>query len=202
MDTVQSLREGVLQVEKFANLEDVRSRADRHGSKLNGVKESMMSLVHSVQSEIKERVDANKALNAMFESQVQAIQDRLEFVFMKKLDRLDHSVAAISQRMSVVERDFALTREKHMQDMLRRNQHLAQDAEKFMSALRSERADRQHRADGFARQLSDYEAKTRTFISSQMQMREQQTRRKRASKRTCPFSTLIVKEDLQMLRTP
>eukprot|EP00913_Durusdinium_trenchii_P016388 g15404.t1 len=150
MDTVQSLREGVLQVEKFANLEDVRSRADRHGSKLNGVKESMMSLVHSVQSEIKERVDANKALNAMFESQVQAIQDRLEFVFMKKLDRLDHSVAAISQRMSVVERDFALTREKHMQ------------------------ADRQHRADGFARQLSDYEAKTRTLISSQMQMREQQ----------------------------
>ncbi|CAK9082341.1 unnamed protein product [Durusdinium trenchii] len=101
-------------------------------------------------------------------------QDRLEFVFMKKLDRLDHSVAAISQRMSVVERDFALTREKHMQDMLRRNQHLAQDAEKFMSALRSERADRQHRADGFARQLSDYEAKTRTLISSQMQMREQQ----------------------------
>jgi len=160
--------------------EEIRNRIDKGSSKLNGVRESMERVVQSVQSEIKERQEANKALGMMFESQVEALQERLDSVFMKKLDRLESSVAMLGQRMSAVEHNFALTREKHMQDVSHRNQRLKQEVSTCKLNLDQEREDRAHRTDAFAKQLSECEAQTRTLILTQAQQREQKYQSLRA----------------------
>mmetsp|Transcript_61719 Transcript_61719/g.135200 ORF Transcript_61719/g.135200 Transcript_61719/m.135200 type:complete len:266 (+) Transcript_61719:34-831(+) len=171
--------------ENFSNCqvqleEEMRDRLDRSGSKLDGVRDSMEKVVQAVQSEIKERQEANKALGVMFESQVQSIQDRLDAVFMKKLDHLDSSVAMLGQRMSAVEREFSLTREKHMQDISRRNHRLTEEVENCKSNLKREKEERKQRADEFAKQLSECEAQTRALIATQAQQREQKYQSLRA----------------------
>ncbi|CAJ1408396.1 unnamed protein product [Effrenium voratum] len=171
--------------EKFSSFqsqweEDTRSRIDRDSSKLAGVKEGMMKVVQSVQSEIREREEANKALGTMFESQVQAIEDRLEAVFMEKLDRLGSSVATLGERMAQVEHDFADTREKQMQEAVLRNQRLAQEVANSVSAQEKETAERKVREDSLAKQLSDYEVQTRAALKAQAQLREQKYQALRA----------------------
>eukprot|EP00434_Breviolum_minutum_P023467 symbB.v1.2.020701.t1/scaffold1738.1/size103804/13 len=186
MDTVRPNESSIqlpLQHEQWE--EEIRNRIDKGSSKLNGVRESMERVVQSVQSEIKERQEANKALGMMFESQVEALQEillkeRLDSVFMKKLDRLESSVAMLGQRMSAVEHNFALTREKHMQDVSHRNQRLKQEVSTCKLNLDQEREDRAHRTDAFAKQLSECEAQTRTLILTQAQQREQKYQSLRA----------------------
>jgi len=61
--------------EKFAGFQsqwevETKHRINRDGTKLDVVKDSMVKLEQTLNSEVKRRVEANKALQAMFESQI------------------------------------------------------------------------------------------------------------------------------------
>merc|ERR1712203_783071 len=80
-----------------------------------------------------------------FESQIAAIQDRLEAIFVDRLDKLQSSVDGLSDRMGTVERDFALTREQYIQDIEEKNAVVAKDTNSMQNAFENEKVDRKER---------------------------------------------------------
>jgi len=152
---------------------ETKQRIEREGTKLDVVKESMTKLEGTLNSEIKRRVEANKALQAMFESQIAAIQDRLEAIFVDRLDKLQASVDGLSDRMGTVERDFALTREQYIQDIEEKNAVVAKDTNSMQNAFENEKVDRRERELAISKKLGDHETRTQGALEAQTASREQ-----------------------------
>lgn len=171
--------------EKFAGFQnqwesETKSRIDRDCTKLDGVKDTMVKLEQTLNSEIKRRVEANKALQAMFESQISSIQDRLEQVFTDRLDKLQVGVDAVHDRMSAVERDFTLTREQYIQDIEDKNSVVAKDTNGMQNAFENEKIDRKERELAISKKLGDHEARTQGALEAQAGSREQRYQSLRA----------------------
>merc|ERR1719262_1356462 len=163
--------------EKFSGFQtqweqETKGRIDREGTKLNGIKESMVKLEQTLNSEIKRRVEANKALQGLFESQIEAIQERLEAIFMERLDRLQESVDEMGDRMTTVERDFTMTRERYIQDIEDKNAVVAKDVNGMQNAFENEKIDRKDREQAISRKLSEHETRTQAAFEAQQSNRE------------------------------
>merc|ERR1711904_590982 len=97
--------------ERFSGFErqmemETKARKDSEENALNSVKDNVSRLEKTLNAEIKRRVEANKALQGMFESQMATVQDKLEAVFLERFDQLHGQVDSLNDRMSVVEKDF------------------------------------------------------------------------------------------------
>mmetsp|Transcript_52027 Transcript_52027/g.97326 ORF Transcript_52027/g.97326 Transcript_52027/m.97326 type:complete len:247 (+) Transcript_52027:86-826(+) len=160
--------------------EDTRSRIDRDGSKLDGVKANMMKAVESVQTEIQRRAEANRALASMFDSQIDSIQDRMEALFTEKLDQLDLSLEGLGRRMAAVERDFAETRGRQIKDIDNRKASLSKEVSQCAAAYEQDKFDSKQSRDAFTKTLNDYEAQTSAALKAQAQRREQKYQQLRA----------------------
>merc|ERR1719214_575690 len=96
---------------------ETKQRREQEEHKLNTIRDSMAKLEKTLNAEIKRRVEANKALQAMFESQIATVQDKLECVFVERLDSIQSSCDSLNDRMAMVERDFSKEREKYIRDI-------------------------------------------------------------------------------------
>eukprot|EP00392_Amoebophrya_sp_AT5.2_P006161 g6171.t1 len=101
-------RPGALQ-ERFQSFErtmeeETRRRREAEDSKLGVMRDTMGKLEKTLNSEIKRRVEANKALQSMFESQIATVQDKLEAVFVEKLNHLQLAADELSDRMALLSR--------------------------------------------------------------------------------------------------
>merc|ERR1719440_2559440 len=110
--------------ERFTGFErqmemETKTRKVHEEGQLGGIKDNMSKLERTLNSEIKRRVEANKALQGMFESQIATVQDKLEAMFVERLDQLQASVDSLNDRMGIVERDFSMEREKYIRDIER-----------------------------------------------------------------------------------
>jgi len=164
--------------EKFSGFQsqwemETKHRIDRDGTKLDGVKESMARLETTLNSEIKRRVEATKALQGMFESQIQSIQERLEAIFLDRLDKLQNNVDLLSDRMGSVERDFSVTREQYIRDIEDNNAMVARDTNAMQNAFENEKIDRRERELGISKKLGDHEGRTHAALEAQASTREQ-----------------------------
>mmetsp|Transcript_31699 Transcript_31699/g.62259 ORF Transcript_31699/g.62259 Transcript_31699/m.62259 type:complete len:268 (-) Transcript_31699:130-933(-) len=164
--------------EKFSGFQsqwevETKHRINRDGTKLDVVKDSMVKLEQTLNSEVKRRVEANKALQAMFESQITSIQDRLEAIFIDRLDKLQLSVDSLSDRMASVERDFTLTREQYIQDIEDKNAIVAKDTNGMQNAFENEKIDRRERELAISKKLGEHEARAQAGLETQVNDREQ-----------------------------
>jgi len=153
--------------------QETNSRMQREESKLAAIKDSMIKLEQTLNSEIKRRVEANKALQGMFESQIETVQDRLEAIFVERLDALQHAVDSLSDRMSIVERDFSTTREQYIQDIEDKNAAVAKDVNALQNAFENEKIDRKERESAISKKLGDHETRTQMAFEQQQSNREQ-----------------------------
>lgn len=163
--------------EKFAGFQnqwemETKHRIDRDSTKLDGVRDSMMKLESTLNSEIKRRVEANKALQAMFESQIASIQGRLEAIFVDRLDKLQLNVDTLSDRMGSVEREFTHTRERYIQDIEDKNAVVAKDTNGMQNAFENEKIDRKERELAISKKLGDHEGRTHAALEAQASARE------------------------------
>merc|ERR1719389_841017 len=133
----------------------------------------MSKLEQTLNSEIKRRVEANKALQSMFETQIGSTQDRLEAIFIDRLDKLQLSVDSLSDRMSLVEHDFKLTREQYIQDIEDKNAVVAKDTNGMQNAFENEKIDRKEREMAISNKLSEHETRTQAAFEAQTGNREQ-----------------------------
>jgi hypothetical protein len=152
---------------------ETQHRIARDSTKLDGTRDGMGKLEQTLNSEIKRRVEANKALQAMFETQIGSTQDRLEAIFIDRLDKLQLSVDSLGDRMSLVEHDFKLTREQYIQDIEDKNAVVAKDTNGMQNAFENEKIDRRERELAISKKLGDHESKTRSVLEDQSTAREQ-----------------------------
>merc|ERR1719161_2347312 len=152
---------------------ETRSRKTNDESKLGTIKDDMSKLERTLNSEIKRRVEANKALQGMFESQIATVQDKLEAVFVERLDRLQSRVDSLNDRMGVVEKDFSQSREKYIRDIEDKNQMVAKDVSSLQGTFRQEKVDRKEREQATALKLKDHEARTTAKFEQEDKIREQ-----------------------------
>merc|ERR1719159_2297235 len=157
---------GALQ-ERFHGFEkqmemETKHRKDNEESKLSSIRDAMMKLEKTLNSEIKRRVEANKALQGMFESQIATVQDQLQA-----------SVDSLNDRMGIVERDFSMEREKYIRDIEDKNAMVAKDVNNLQNAFENEKVDRKEREFLIAKKLGDHETRTQGKFEQEQNAREQ-----------------------------
>merc|ERR1719316_1994280 len=87
--------------EQFSGFErqmavETRARKDSDESALCAVRDNIARLEKTLNSEIKRRVEANKSLQNMFESQMATVQDKLEAVFTERFDQLQGQIEGLN----------------------------------------------------------------------------------------------------------
>merc|ERR1712159_733487 len=175
MDSASKL--GALQ-ERFQGFErqmedETKRRRETEESKLHVMRECMAKLEKTLNSEIKRRVEANKALQSMFESQIGTVQDKLEAVFVEKLDHLQQPVDELSERMGVVEKDFSTERDKYVRDLEEKNSLVAKDVNFLQNMFEQEKIQRAERDAQIQKRLAEHEYRTENRFEQERNARDQ-----------------------------
>ena len=150
--------------DQFLNFErqmedETRSRRAAEDSKLTNARDTLLRLDKTLSAEVKRRVEANKALQEMFESQVLLVQQKLEAGFEERLDRVEDALNALSDRVGVIERDFAIERDRYVRDIEDKNAFVAKDVNSLQTAFENERLVRAEKEAIIVKRLADIEAK-------------------------------------------
>merc|ERR1711939_40015 len=113
------------------------------------------------------------ALQGMFESQIATVQDKLEAIFVERLDQLQASVDSLNDRMGIVERDFSMEREKYIRDIEDKNAMVAKDVNNLQDAFENEKVDRKEREFLIAKKLGDHETRTQGKFEQEQSARDE-----------------------------
>ena len=125
-----------------------------------------MKLEKTLNAEIKRRVEANKALQEMFESQILSVQEKLEAGFDDRLEKVEDAVSGISDRLALIERDFAIERDRYVRDIEDKNALVARDVNSLQQGFENERVVRAEKEAMIIKRLADLEVKTDERLES------------------------------------
>ena len=129
-----------------------------------------MKLEKTLNAEIKRRVEANKALQEMFETQILSVQEKLETGFDERLDKVEDILNALSDRLALIERDFAVERDRYVRDIEDKNALVARDVNSLQTAFENERIVRAEKEAILVKRLGDIESKTEEKLDTSKMM--------------------------------
>merc|ERR1712032_899564 len=141
-------------------------RKESDETMVNNLRDNIARLEKTLNSEIKRRVEANKALQGMFEAQMATVQDKLEAGLLDRLDGLHVAVASLNDRVDAVEKDFSQAREQYIRDIEDKSSMVAKDAASLQTAFQNERADRKEREMLVVAKLRDLDSRTAERIAN------------------------------------
>ncbi|CAD7925753.1 unnamed protein product [Amoebophrya sp. A25] len=167
-----SLQERFQSFEKTME-EETKRRREAEDSKLHVMRESMGKLEKTLNSEIKRRVESNKALQGMFEAQIGTVEEKLEAIFVEKLNHLQLAVDELSDRMSLVERDFATERDRYIRDLEDKSQMVSKDVQVLQETFDSEKAKRNERDNMIQKRLLEHEQRAEARLEQERVSREE-----------------------------
>jgi len=144
-----------------------RLRRDTDENNINSLKDNMARLEKTLNAEIKRRVEANKALQGMFEAQMATVQDKLEATLLDRLDRLNLSVGSLNDRVDSVQKDFSQAREQYIRDIEDKSAMVAKDASSLQAFFKAERTDRKQRETLIIGKLKDLDSRTLDRLESE-----------------------------------
>jgi len=164
--------------ERFSGFErqmemETKARKDTEESQLNSVRDNIARLEKTLNAEIKRRVESNKALQGMFETQMATVQDKLEAVFLERFDQLHSALDSLNDRMGVVEKDFSQSRERYIRDVEDKSAMVAKDVASLQQSFHNERADRKERETLIAAKLREHEQRTAEKFANEQQICDQ-----------------------------
>merc|ERR1719221_759987 len=139
---------------------ETKARADQEDLAENQLRDNIARLEKTLDAEIKRRVEANKALQGMFEAQMSTVQDKLEAGLLERLDQLHSAVDSLNDRVDAVERNFSQAREQYIRDIEDKSTMVAKDVSALQSAFQNERADRKERETLIVAKYRDLEERT------------------------------------------
>ncbi|OEH77432.1 SF-assemblin [Cyclospora cayetanensis] len=152
---------------------EAKQRRESEEGRVIAIKEAISKLEKTLNAEIKRRVEANKALQAMFESQLLQVQDKLSQVFVDKFEQLQCGVDALNERISLVEREFAVERDKQAREAEEKNAAISNDISSLQHAFETDKSGRQERELQLAKRLGDLEYRTEGKFEAEKNAREQ-----------------------------
>merc|ERR1719221_2440502 len=146
---------------------ETKARADQEDLSQTQLKDNIARLEKTLNSEIKKRVEANKALQGMFEAQMATVQDKLEAGLLDRLDQLHSAVGSLNDRVDAVEKDFSQAREQYICDIEDKSAMVAKDAANLQQAFQNERSDRKERETLIIAKLRDLDARTSERLNNE-----------------------------------
>merc|ERR1719203_2365417 len=146
---------------------EAKGRKDSDEGHTTALKNNIARLEKTLNSEIKRRVEANKALQGMFEAQMATVQDKLEAGLLDRLDQLHASVGSLNGRVDAVEKDFMEAREQYIRDIEDKSSMVAKDAAALQEVCQNERADRKERETLIVAKLRDLDARTADRLAAE-----------------------------------
>ncbi|EPR63917.1 putative SF-assemblin [Toxoplasma gondii TgCatPRC2] len=152
---------------------EAKQRRESEESRVIAIKEAITKLEKTLNAEIKRRVEANKALQAMFESQLLGVQDKLSSIFVEKFDQLQSALDALNDRLTVVERESAIEKEKQAKEWEEKNVVISKDMSTIKAALETESQLRQEREVQLAKRLGELEYRTEGKFEAEKNTRQQ-----------------------------
>lgn len=164
--------------DKFSGFErsmdmEAKGRKDSEEQQLNGLRDNIARLEKTLNSEIRRRVEANKALQGMFEAQMATVQDKLEAGLLDRLEQLHASINHLNERVDYVEKDFSQAREQYIRDIEDKSAMVTKDAQTLQVAFQSERHDRKERETLIIAKLRDLDARTSERLQNEQKAIEQ-----------------------------
>mmetsp|Transcript_36580 Transcript_36580/g.85119 ORF Transcript_36580/g.85119 Transcript_36580/m.85119 type:complete len:253 (+) Transcript_36580:77-835(+) len=164
--------------ERFSGFErqmemESKARKEMEEGHTNNLKDHIARLEKTLNAEIKRRVEANKALQGMFEAQMATVQDKLEAGLLDRLDQLHSAVGSLNDRVDSVEKDFSQAREQYIRDIEDKSAMVAKEATSLQVQFQSERADRKERETLIIAKLRDLDAKTVERLGSEQEVIDQ-----------------------------
>mmetsp|Transcript_56499 Transcript_56499/g.103650 ORF Transcript_56499/g.103650 Transcript_56499/m.103650 type:complete len:251 (+) Transcript_56499:116-868(+) len=165
--------------ERFSGFErqmdmETKVRKDNEDVQINTIRDNIARLEKTLNSEIKRRVEANKALQGMFEAQMATVQDKLEAGLLERLDNLHVAVDSLNDRVDAVEQDFSQARERYIRDIEDKSAMVSKDVAALQTAFQNERADRRERETLIVAKLRDLEERTVERFTNDQKMLEKQ----------------------------
>lgn len=151
--------------ERFTGFErqmdvEAKARRETEDTHTNSLRDNIARLEKTLNAEIKRRVEANRALQGMFEAQMATVQDKLEAGLLDRLDALHSAVTSLNDRVDAVEKDFSQAREQYIRDIEDKSAMVAKDAATLQAAFQNERAERKEREMLVIGKLRDLDART------------------------------------------
>merc|ERR1719220_3457740 len=117
---------------------DMKARREAEELHANGLRDNIARLEKTLNAEIKRRVEANKALQGMFEAQMATVQDKLEAGLLDRLDQLHAAVGSLNDRVDCVEKDFSQAREQYIRDIEDKSAMVAKDCASLQTSFQNE----------------------------------------------------------------
>mmetsp|Transcript_44747 Transcript_44747/g.96180 ORF Transcript_44747/g.96180 Transcript_44747/m.96180 type:complete len:261 (+) Transcript_44747:116-898(+) len=152
---------------------ELKARRETEENHVSSLKDSIARLEKTLNSEIKRRVEANKALQGMFEAQMATVQDKLEAGLLERLDALHGSVGSLNDRVDAVEKDFHQAREQYIRDIEDKSAMVAKEAQGLQTAFHNERADRKEREMLIIAKLRDLDSRTAERLENEQALTDQ-----------------------------
>lgn len=169
---LQSLNGNFSGFERQMEMESKARKEVEEGHTTN-LKNNIARLEKTLNSEIKRRVEANKALQGMFEAQMATVQDKLEAGLLDRLDQLHSAVNSLNQRVDAVEKDFSQAREQYIRDIEDKSAMVAKDAASLQQAFQNERSDRKERETLIVARIRDLDARTAERFTNEQKVCDQ-----------------------------
>eukprot|EP00742_Colponemidia_sp_Colp-10_P014550 GILJ01016536.1.p1 GENE.GILJ01016536.1~~GILJ01016536.1.p1 ORF type:complete len:299 (-),score=58.89 GILJ01016536.1:143-1039(-) len=85
--------------------EDTIRRKTVEESKVHDIRETLLKVEKAMNSEIKRRVEANRALQSLIEQMVNKVMDKLQASFIRKLERVQENVESLTRRGESLEQN-------------------------------------------------------------------------------------------------
>jgi hypothetical protein len=149
-------------------------RKDAEDTQIFSIRDNITRLEKTLNSEVKRRTEANKALQGMFEAQMATVQDKLESGLLERLDALHLAVDSLNERVDAVETDFSQARERYIRDIEDKSAMVSKDVATLQVAFQNERTDRKERETLIVAKLRDLEERTADRFTQDQQILEQQ----------------------------
>merc|ERR1712113_602605 len=104
----------------------MRKQGRTHRS-LEAVKTTLARIEEMLSVEILARTQDQKSVQTAFEAKLATAQGKLEATFLERFDHIHSLVDALDDRTGIVEKDFTLSRERYVAEMVEENGQLNQE---------------------------------------------------------------------------
>ncbi|GFE54698.1 hypothetical protein BaOVIS_021020 [Babesia ovis] len=138
------------------------------------ISESLSRLDEAISQESKRRMETIKALHGIFDTQIGAVQNKVETLFNDKLDQLDSVVQSLSERIDAITTQCE-DNEKLLQDNLENNcVALEKNLATVQKLFECEKLSRQEREEHIMKRISEIELQSENAFGKEMQNTENQ----------------------------
>lgn len=130
-------------------------RQEAEESKLQSVRDSLQKVEKTLANEQKRRAEANKALQAMFESHLEMMRERLENTFNEKINQLQGGFDNLMERSAALENALAAEREERIRDANDTTGQITRQLNDLQNSFETEKVARLERETQIVKRVGD-----------------------------------------------